>query len=90
LGGRGGSEDRIDREDDASPAYHHRAVADKLVEIEKRAARRDREARRRAFALPAGHVRDLSCLFAFTYGAVLPTMTPGVRTFSSSPNTSRG
>jgi hypothetical protein len=57
-----------------SPGYHeHEATArrlDALIEIENRAARRDREAR--AFALPAGRVRDLVRFFAFTYGEGMP------------------
>jgi len=80
LGGRGRSEDRIDRQDDASPAYHRgldaatesARLADRLVEIENRALRRDREARQRAFALSAGRVRDLVRFFAFAFSDTLP------------------
>lgn len=56
-------------------------LADQLIEIENRAARRDREARRRAFALPAGRVRDVVRFFAFTYGDAMPDDDAGREDF---------
>jgi len=56
-------------------------LADQLIEIENRAARRDREARRRAFPLPAGRVRDVVRFFAFTYGDAMPDDDAGREDF---------
>jgi hypothetical protein len=76
LGGRGRSEEAGIDAIDASPAYHRPIVAasgraarlaDQLIEIESRAARRDQEARRGAGFL-SRRVRDLTTFFADTYG----------------------
>jgi hypothetical protein len=72
TGDRGGSDSHVD---EAYLSYHRAldlARADRLIDIQNRAARRDWEAHRRAFGLPAGRVRDLVRFFAFTYGAALP------------------
>jgi hypothetical protein len=47
-------------------------VLDRLIDMDNRAKRRDRETRGGAFGLPAGRVRDLVRFFAFTYGEALP------------------
>ena len=52
------------------------------MDIENRAARRDREAKRRVgFGLPAGRVRDLTRFFCFTYGGALPDDDAGRECF---------
>ena len=79
----------IDRHDAAVPAYHRpggatsdRSIADRLVDIENGAARRDRKAKRGGgFGFPAGRVRDLTRFFAFTYGGELPDDDAGRESF---------
>ncbi len=70
----------IDSDEDAPTGYRAGAgaatieakLADKLADIENRARRRDREARRRAFGFTTGRVRDLVRFLAFTYGDAMP------------------
>jgi hypothetical protein len=57
------------------------SIADLEIDMDNRAKRRDREARKRAFGLPAGRVRDLVRFFNFTYVEAMPDDDAGREDF---------